>query len=72
MIFRRPLPAVTGAETARVDYHSKGWVLHHNTDLWRATTPVDGLWGIWPTGGFDHPDLAELLHSVSRDIFRRR
>jgi alpha-L-fucosidase 2 len=42
---------VTGAETVRVHYHSKGWVLHHNTDLWRATTPVDGPWGIWPTGG---------------------
>jgi alpha-L-fucosidase 2 len=42
---------VTGAETARVHYGSKGWVLHHNTDLWRATTPVDGSWGIWPTGG---------------------
>ena len=42
---------VTGAETARVEYHSGGWVLHHNTDLWRATTPVDGPWGIWPMGG---------------------
>jgi alpha-L-fucosidase 2 len=42
---------VSGGDTARVDYHSKGWVLHHNTDLWRATTPVDGSWGIWPTGG---------------------
>ncbi len=41
---------VTGSATARVDYHSKGWVLHHNTDLWRATTPVDGIWGIWPVG----------------------
>ena len=42
---------VTGADTARVDYHSKGWVLHHNTDLWRAAIPMDGPWGIWPTGG---------------------
>ena len=41
---------VTGAETARAEYHSKGWVLHHNTDLWRATAPVDGPWGIWPVG----------------------
>ena len=41
---------VTGAETARAHYHSKGWVLHHNTDLWRATAPVDGPWGIWPMG----------------------
>jgi alpha-L-fucosidase 2 len=25
---------------------------HHNTDLWRATTPVDGArWGLWPMGG---------------------
>ena len=41
----------SGTDTARVDYGTKGWVLHHNTDLWRATTPVDGAWGIWPTGG---------------------
>jgi alpha-L-fucosidase 2 len=41
---------ITGAETARMQYRSKGWVLHHNTDLWRATTPVDGAWGIWPSG----------------------
>ena len=41
---------VTGAETARVHYDCGGWVLHHNTDLWRAATPVDGPWGIWPVG----------------------
>lgn len=41
----------TGAETARVHYGARGWVLHHNTDLWRATTPVDGAWGLWPMGG---------------------
>ena len=40
----------TGGETARTEYHSRGWVLHHNTDLWRATAPVDGPWGIWPMG----------------------
>jgi alpha-L-fucosidase 2 len=42
---------ITGAETARVHYHARGWVLHHNTDLWRAATPVDGPWGVWPVGG---------------------
>ncbi len=41
---------VSGAETARAHYHARGWVLHHNTDLWRATTPVDGAWGVWPMG----------------------
>ena len=40
----------TGAETARLHYGAKGWVLHHNTDIWRATTPVDGPWGQWPMG----------------------
>jgi alpha-L-fucosidase 2 len=41
----------SGAETARSMYGARGWVLHHNTDLWRATAPVDGVWGLWPTGG---------------------
>ncbi len=44
--------AVTGAVTARKAYGARGWVTHHNTDLWRACAPIDGpLWGIWPTGG---------------------
>ena len=41
---------VTGAETARAHYGARGWVLHHNTDLWRAAAPVDGPWGVWPMG----------------------
>jgi alpha-L-fucosidase 2 len=41
-----------GARTARVHYGARGWVCHHNTDLWRQTAPIDGpLWGFWPTGG---------------------
>ncbi|GAA1520774.1 glycoside hydrolase N-terminal domain-containing protein [Sphaerisporangium rubeum] len=43
---------VTGARTARVQYNAGGWVTHHNTDGWRATSVVDGaLWGMWQTGG---------------------
>jgi len=42
----------TGARTARSQYNARGWVAHHNTDLWRATAPIDGpAWGIWPAGG---------------------
>nr|WP_231732173.1 glycoside hydrolase family 95 protein [Caulobacter sp. CCH9-E1] len=42
----------TGARTAKAMYGARGWVAHHNTDLWRATAPVDGApWGVWPTGG---------------------
>jgi len=41
-----------GGRTAREHYGANGWVCHHNTDLWRATAPIDGpLWGFWPTGG---------------------
>ena len=44
--------SVTGARTAREMYGARGWVAHHNTDLWRATGPIDGpQWGMWPTGG---------------------
>ncbi len=43
---------VTGARTAKVMYNARGWVAHHNTDLWRATAPIDGpQYGMWPTGG---------------------
>jgi alpha-L-fucosidase 2 len=44
--------AKTGARTAKVHYGARGWVAHHNTDLWRATAPVDGPnSGMWPMGG---------------------
>lgn len=44
--------AQTGAETARMMYGARGWVLHHNTDIWRITGPVDfAASGMWPTGG---------------------
>lgn len=29
---------------------NEGWVLHHNTDLWNRTGPIDGAWGHWPSG----------------------
>ncbi|MGJ4728927.1 glycoside hydrolase family 95 protein, partial [Luteimonas sp. SDU101] len=44
--------AESGARTARAMYDAPGWVAHHNTDLWRATAPIDGAqWGLWPLGG---------------------
>lgn len=44
--------AETGSKTAEVMYGARGWVLHHNTDIWRTTGPVDYSGpGIWPTGG---------------------
>ncbi|CAN5544255.1 glycoside hydrolase family 95 protein [soil metagenome] len=42
----------TGVETARTMYGARGWMAHHNTDIWRSTGGVDGaFWGVWPMGG---------------------
>ena len=42
----------TGVKTAQEMYGCRGWVAHHNTDLWRVAGPVDGTtWGMFPTGG---------------------
>ncbi len=42
----------SGARTAKAYYNAGGWVVHHNTDLWRGTAPVDSArFGMWPMGG---------------------
>jgi len=67
--------SITGARTAKTMYGARGWVCHHNTDLWRATAPIDAPnYGTWPTGGawlcthlWDHYDYSrdrEFLRSV--------
>lgn len=45
--------SVDGAKTARNLYSSRGWMAHHNIDLWRTTWPVggSGLWAIFQVGG---------------------
>ena len=44
--------AEAGKKTARLHYNAPGWVLHHNTDLWRGTAPINASnHGIWVTGG---------------------
>lgn len=44
--------SVTGQKTARDMYGARGWVAHHNTDLWRINGAVDGAtWGVWSAAG---------------------
>ncbi len=39
-----------GRQSASEMYGCRGWVAHHNTDLWRMTGAVDYSWsGVWPT-----------------------
>jgi alpha-L-fucosidase 2 len=42
----------SGKQTAKDMYGADGWVVHHNTDIWRMNGPIDGsYWGMWPMGG---------------------
>ncbi|MBI2512451.1 MAG: glycoside hydrolase family 95 protein [Opitutae bacterium] len=42
----------SGRLTAEHHYGARGWVLHHNTDLWRGSAPINNSdHGIWPMGG---------------------
>jgi alpha-L-fucosidase 2 len=44
--------SVAGQQTAKDMYGARGWVAHHNTDIWRATGAIDGAtWGTWSAGG---------------------
>jgi alpha-L-fucosidase 2 len=76
--------AQTGTEIAREHWSARGWVLHQNTDIWRAAAPMDGpSWGAWPVGGawlmtnlFEHyrfsGDTADLrrIYPLLRDQTR--
>lgn len=69
--------AETGKAMAHVHYRARGWVMHHNTDLWRATGPIDGAkWGLWPTGGIwlmaqllDACDYLDDAEAMRRRLF---
>ncbi|MFD2328306.1 glycoside hydrolase N-terminal domain-containing protein [Cohnella sp. GCM10020058] len=47
----------SGRKTARLHYGARGWVAHHNADIWGHTAPVgdfghgDASWTMWPMGG---------------------
>jgi alpha-L-fucosidase 2 len=49
--------AKNGRRTAHTNYGARGWVAHHNADLWRQSAPVgrygqgDPVWANWPMGG---------------------
>ena len=44
--------AETGKTVAKEHYNANGWVLHHNTDIWRGAAPINASnHGIWVSGG---------------------
>jgi alpha-L-fucosidase 2 len=64
----------SGARTARELYRSRGWVLHHNFDLWRGTAPINNIDGLWPTGGawLCHHLWERWLFTRDRDFLAHR
>jgi alpha-L-fucosidase 2 len=66
---------ISGREVAQTHYNARGWVLHHNFDLWRGTAPINASdHGIWVSGGawlcmhlWDH-----YLFSGDKDFLARR
>lgn len=76
--------AESGRSVARKHWGARGWVLHQNTDLWRAAAPMDGpSWGAWPMGGawlstqlWDHylfepdPEYLERVYPLIRGAVR--
>lgn len=63
-----------GEKTAKVHWGvNEGWVEHHNTDLWNRCAPIDGAWGMWPTGaGWLCTHLWEhyLFHPTEKDFLK--
>jgi alpha-L-fucosidase 2 len=56
--------AVNGRKTAAVNYGARGWVSHHNSDLWRQSSPV-GNYGagspVWANYAMSAPWLCQHL-----------
>lgn len=67
--------AETGKRTAKEHYGAEGWVLHHNTDLWRGTAPINhsnhGIW-VGGSGWMSHHLWEHYLYTRDLDFLRDR
>lgn len=64
----------TGHETAQKMYGKDGWVLHHNTDIWRVTGAIDHApSGMWMTAGawFSAHLWQHYLFTGDREFLKR-
>ncbi len=65
----------SGKQTAGLHYDAPGWVLHHNTDLWRGTAPINSpTHGIWVSGAawLCHHLWEHYLYSQDKDFLKNR
>lgn len=66
--------AVTGQESAGKLYGARGWMMHHNTDIWRITGQVDApFYGQWQTGGawLSQHIWSHYLYTGDKDFLRK-
>lgn len=66
--------AEAGKVTAKEHYNAGGWVLHHNTDLWRGTAPINASnHGIWVTGAawLTQPIWEHYQFTQDKEFLRR-
>jgi alpha-L-fucosidase 2 len=67
--------SVAGQETAKEYYNAPGWVLHHNTDLWRGTAAINASnHGIWVSGSgwLSHHLWEHYLFTQDKDFLKDR
>lgn len=68
--------AISGSQTAQTMYNRRGWVVHHNTSIWRETMPNDNVptASFWPVGqGWLCSHLWEhYLYTGNEEFLRRR
>jgi alpha-L-fucosidase 2 len=70
---------IPGALTAQKYYNARGYVVHHNTDIWGDAVPIDGIGGgIWPMGAawlslhlWDHYDYTGDLAFLRERAYPR-
>lgn len=65
----------SGVRVAREHYAARGWVLHHNTDIWRGAAPINASnHGIWVTGSgwLAHHYWEHFLYSRDRKFLAER
>ena len=60
--------SVTGTDIAQNFYHMKGWVVHHNSDIWARANPVGGKTGDpkWANWAMGSPWLSQHLYDHFR------
>ncbi len=63
-----------GKYTAKTMYNARGWVVHHLTDVFWRTSPVDGVVGVWPMGGgwLAHHPFDHYLFSGDKEFLKNR